>query len=140
MDGSTAEKTVTAPIAEALARGERYPEHERITVTPAAAAHIRKMVDKAQALGLRIGTKKSGCSGWMYHVALAESIGADDLAFSVPNERWWVVVDAASFPYLKGLTIDYQGEGLSRRLTYHNPNVSESCGCGESFALPATGA
>lgn len=134
---ATTESAIDQPAerAAALARGEALTENERIRVTEPAAAHIRKMVAKANALGLRVGIKRAGCSGWMYDVKLAESINSSDYAFAVPGESWVVVVDAASLPTIKGLTIDYQGEGLSRRLTYHNPNVSESCGCGESFAL-----
>jgi len=131
--------TLSAPDAQALAaaldRAASLPETARISVTAAAAAHIRKMVSKAQALGLRLGIKRSGCSGWMYQVELANEIREEDLAFSVGEEAWVVLVASADLPAIQGTTIDLAGDFLSQRLVYRNPNAQASCGCGESFAL-----
>jgi len=131
--------TLSAPDAQALAaafdRAASLPETARISVTAAAAAHIRKMVSKAQALGLRLGIKRSGCSGWMYQVELANEIREEDLAFSVGEESWVVLVASADLPAIQGTTIDLAGDSLSQRLVYRNPNAQASCGCGESFAL-----
>jgi len=131
--------TLSAPDTQALAaafdRAASLPETARISVTAAAAAHIRKMVSKAQALGLRLGIKRSGCSGWMYQVELANEIREEDLAFSVGEEPWVVLVASADLPAIQGTTIDLAGDSLSQRLVYRNPNAQASCGCGESFAL-----
>ena len=44
-----------------------------------------------------------------------------------------VVVDPKSLVYLDGIELDYVKEGLNEGFKYNNPNVKESCGCGESF-------
>ncbi len=122
-------------LAAALDRAAALPETARIAVTAAAAAHIRKMVSKAQALGLRLGVKRSGCSGWMYQVELAHEVREGDYAFSVAGEPWVVLVASTDLAAIQGTTIDLAGDFLSQRLVYHNPNAQASCGCGESFAL-----
>ena len=44
-----------------------------------------------------------------------------------------VIVDPKSLVYLNGIELDYVKEGLNEGFKYNNPNVKESCGCGESF-------
>lgn len=132
----TAVAGAAGAVTEAVARVAALAPDESIRVTPPAAAHIRKMLAKAPAaVGLRLGVKRSGCSGWMYQVTLAETVTPDDLAFPVAGEAWVVLVAESDLPMLKGTTIDLTGDALSRRLTYHNPNAQASCGCGESFAV-----
>ena len=35
---------------------------------------------------------------------------------------------------IQGTTVRLAQDGLTRRLRFDNPNVRQSCGCGESFA------
>ena len=49
-----------------------------------------------------------------------------------------IAVDAASLPYVQGTRVDLAREGLAQRLRYDNPNVRQSCGCGESFDVKAS--
>jgi iron-sulfur cluster assembly accessory protein len=46
-----------------------------------------------------------------------------------------IVVDAASLPYLQGMTLDVIDDGLNRRVRFDNPNARHSCGCSESFGV-----
>ena len=55
----------------------------------------------------------------------------DDLVFEQHGVK--VVVDPKSLVYLDGIELDYVKEGLNEGFKYNNPNVKESCGCGESF-------
>ena len=105
-----------------------------IQLTPRAVEHVRrKLRGQDHVVGLRLGVRASGCSGFAYTVGLAEQVGADDQAFEV--EDLTVVVDRKSLPFLEGMEVDFIREGLNERLTFRNPNVKEQCGCGESFAV-----
>jgi len=106
-----------------------------VQLTEAAADRVRRMLDKrGHGLGLRLGTRKSGCSGLAYVVDYADDIGADDSVFESHGVK--VVVDACSLPSLDGMEIDYvRGNLLNEGFEFRNPNVRDTCGCGESFSV-----
>lgn len=106
-----------------------------IELTPAAAQRVQTMLDKrGHGLGLRLGTRKSGCSGFAYVVDYADAVGADDLVFESHGVK--VVVDHASLPALDGMEVDFvRSNLLNEGFEFRNPNVRESCGCGESFSV-----
>ena len=104
-----------------------------INLTENAAAHVQKMLAERQdALGLRVGTRKSGCTGFAYLVDYADEIHDDDRICESLGVK--LVVDEASVPILDGLTIDFvRNNVLNEGFDFINPNVKEMCGCGESF-------
>jgi len=105
-----------------------------IQVTQRAAEHIRDALSRhGSGIGLRLGVRTSGCSGFMYTVDYAEEAGSED---TVIEERGvTVVIDRKSMPFLEGLELDFIREGLNERFSFRNPNVTAECGCGESFAV-----
>ena len=103
-----------------------------ITLTPNAADHIRNFLAKrGKGEGIRIGVKTSGCSGMAYTLEFADEILPDDLVFEGHGVK--VLVDPKSHVYLDGTELDFTKEGLQEGFKFQNPNVKESCGCGESF-------
>ncbi len=105
-----------------------------ITLTENAAKQIRKQLAKrGKGLALRIGVKKVGCSGFAYTFDYADEVHTDDQLFESYNAN--VVVDARSFPFLDGSCVDFVKEGLNDSFRFDNPNVDNTCGCGESFSL-----
>lgn len=84
-------------------------------------------------LGLRLGVRKTGCSGWAYTVQIAESIEEGDIVFEDDGIK--VVVSGDSIGFLDGSEVDFVSEGLNREFRFNNPNVTEECGCGESFTI-----
>lgn len=106
-----------------------------IQLTQAAAQRVQSMLDKrGHGLGLRLGTRKSGCSGFAYVVDYADDIRADDQVFESHGVK--VVVDPDSLPALEGMEIDYvRSNILNEGFEFRNPNVKDSCGCGESFSV-----
>ena len=106
-----------------------------IQLTDSAAQHVKQMLDKRQeGIGLRLGTRKSGCSGYAYIVDYADHITEKDSVFESNGVK--VVVDVASLSQLDGMTIDYiQTNILNAGFEFINPNVTDSCGCGESIAF-----
>ncbi|GAB1720057.1 MAG: HesB/YadR/YfhF [Nitrosospira sp.] len=105
-----------------------------ITLTENAAKQIRKQLAKrGKGLALRVGVKKSGCSGFGYTFDYADELHADDQLFESHDAS--VVVDASSLPFIDGSRIDFVKEGLNDSFRFDNPNIDSTCGCGESFNL-----
>ena len=104
-----------------------------ISLTHSAAERIRNFIDKDGGLGLRLGVKKTGCSGWAYTVELADDIRTDDTVFEQDNVK--IVITNDSLSFLDGSVIDFAAEGLGSSFQFKNPNVTDECGCGESFTI-----
>jgi len=103
-----------------------------ITMTPAAADRVRAFLsNRGKGLGLRLGVCTSGCSGMAYVLEFADELESDDQVFEDQGVK--VIVDPKSLLYLDGTVLDYTKEGLNEGFKFDNPNVKDSCGCGESF-------
>jgi iron-sulfur cluster assembly protein len=106
-----------------------------VTLTDAAANHVASMIEKrGHGLGLRLGTKKSGCSGFAYVVDYADAVDEGDQIFESNGVK--VVVDAESLDRLDGMEVDFvKSSLLNEGFEFRNPNVKSECGCGESFGV-----
>jgi iron-sulfur cluster assembly protein len=105
-----------------------------ITLTEQAARHIRSQIERSGGgVGLRLGVKKSGCSGFAYTMDIAKDVQENDTVFE--NFGAKLVVDAESLPFLEGTELLYVKEGLGHVFKFNNPNAKNQCGCGESFAV-----
>ncbi len=103
-----------------------------ISLTNAAAERVRGYLDKRDdALGLRLGVTKTGCSGYSYVINYADSMGDSDVVFEDKGVR--VIVDNDALPLIDGTEVDFVKNGLNETFSFRNPNVSGECGCGESF-------
>ena len=108
-----------------------------ITFTENAAKRIRsQLAQRGRGLGLRLGVKKVGCSGFAYTFDFADEVRAGDSAFEAHDAT--VVVDADSLRFVDGARLDFVKDGLKQMFTVDNPNVDNTCGCGESFSLKET--
>jgi len=105
-----------------------------ISLTLAAADRVRTFLTRrGHGLGLRLGVKKTGCSGFAYVVNYADDLGADDVVFEQQGVK--VIVDRDSLGYIDGTEIDFVKQGLNEAFRFRNPNVKGECGCGESFTV-----
>ena len=106
-----------------------------LSVTQNAAEHIRTMLTKrGRGIGLRLGTRKSGCSGYAYTVDYADQVGQDDLVFESQGVK--VIVARPELDRLDGMQLDYvRTNALNEGFEFNNPNVKDQCGCGESFSV-----
>jgi len=106
----------------------------KIELTESAANQIKAQIAKrGKGIGLRVGVKDAGCSGFAYTYDYADEIRADDRLFEAHDAK--LVVDAKSLETLDGSTLDYVKEGLKQIFKFTNPNVDATCGCGESFSV-----
>lgn len=106
-----------------------------VSLTESAAEHVAKMLhQRGNGLGLRIATKKSGCTGFAYVVDYADEIDEGDQVFESHGVK--VVVDTASLAKIEGMEVDFVRDNvLNQGFEFRNPNVKNMCGCGESFSV-----
>ena len=108
---------------------------EPVQVTDNAVAKVKALVEEEgnPQLKLRVFITGGGCSGFQYGFTFDEATAEDDAL--IEREGVSVVIDAMSYPYLGGATIDYT-EGLQgARFSIENPNATSTCGCGSSFSI-----
>ena len=105
-----------------------------ISVTESAARQIRQQLAKrGKGLGLRVGVKKVGCSGFAYTFDYADEVRPGDRLFETHDAK--VVVDADTLSFLDGARLDFVKDGFKQVFKFDNPNIDSTCGCGESFSL-----
>ncbi len=105
-----------------------------ISLTEKAAQQIKKQLEKrGKGLGLKLGLKKSGCSGFAYTLDYSDNIANDDTVIEAFGVK--VIVQKDDLPMIDGLQLDYRREGINEAFRFDNPNVTGTCGCGESFTI-----
>ncbi len=105
-----------------------------ITLTERAAKQISKQLSRrGSGLGLKLGVKKSGCSGFAYTLDYADAVTDEQSVFQQFGVN--VIVANSDLEFLDGTELDYSREGINEAFKFNNPNVKGTCGCGESFAV-----
>jgi iron-sulfur cluster assembly protein len=105
-----------------------------ISLTESAANRVKGfLAARGSGIGLRLGVRKTGCSGFAYVLNYAESPQPGDTVFEDRGVR--VFVDSASLGLIDGTIVDFVKQGLNEAFRFRNPNVKGECGCGESFSV-----
>jgi iron-sulfur cluster assembly protein len=105
-----------------------------ITLTEKAAQRVEKYLQsRGKGVGLKLAVKTSGCSGMAYVLEFADQIDPQDEVFESHGIK--ILVDPKSLIYIDGTELDFTKEGLNEGFKFNNPNVKDSCGCGESFTV-----
>jgi len=104
-------------------------------MTEIAADKVRGFLSQQETegeVGLRIGVRGGGCSGFQYALALDEKKEEDQV---FDHEGIRLIVDPASMRYVDGSQVDYTESLMGSGFEVKNPNVVASCGCGSSFRI-----
>ena len=105
-----------------------------ISLTESAAERVSSYLEKrGHGVGLRVGVKPTGCSGYSYVVNYADEIGGEDIVFEDRGVK--IVVDPEALELIDGTEVDFIKNGLNEAFSFKNPNVTGECGCGESFNI-----
>ena len=105
-----------------------------ITLTEKAAQRVEKYLEsRGKGVGLKLAVKTTGCSGMAYVLEFADEIPSDDHIFESHGIK--IMVNPKSLIYIDGTELDFAREGLNEGFQFNNPNVKDSCGCGESFTV-----
>lgn len=94
-------------------------------------ALLKSEEQKPSEAFLRVEVKKGGCSGLSYKMDFDTTSRDGDQIFESNGQK--IAVDAQSFLYLIGMTLDYSGGLNGKGFVFNNPNASKNCGCGSSF-------
>ena len=113
----------------------RRPRPKVVTLTPAAAARVKEIMDRADKpyAGLRVGVKSGGCAGSEYIFEYAAEKGPIDEV--VEDQGVTILIDPKAVLFLIGTEIDYETTKLSSKFVFNNPNETDACGCGESVTI-----
>ena len=104
-----------------------------ITFTEAAKKHVQSFFNTPQS-ALRIGIKKTGCSGYAYLVDIVEQAREQDLAFVEQEIPVYLASDCLAL--IQGTILDFvEKSSGQKQLVFNNPNAEDFCGCGESFTI-----
>ena len=106
-----------------------------VTLTDIATEKVRGFLAQQEAegeVGLRVGVRGGGCSGFQYALALDEK-KEDDHVFDHDGIR--LLVDPASLQYVDGSQVDFTESLMGSGFEVNNPNVVAACGCGSSFRV-----
>jgi iron-sulfur cluster assembly accessory protein len=105
-----------------------------VQLSQAALDHARSQLQKEGALGMRLGVKKSGCSGFMYTLDWVKQPNPDDKVYTLADG---VVLYVAQqdLEVVRGTEVDFVIEGLNASIKFKHPGAKSMCGCGESFGF-----
>ena len=104
-----------------------------ITLTDSAVRRVASYLEKRGGVGMRLGVKKTGCSGFSYVVDYADQTSPEDVVFEQHGIK--VLVSRDHLALLDGTRVDFVRKGLNEFFQFDNPNVKDACGCGESFTV-----
>jgi len=105
-----------------------------ITLTENASKKMQDALDyRGRGIGMRIGVRTSGCSGFAYVLEFADQLFEGDL--EIDDRGVTLVINKKDLVYLQGMQIDYAKKGLNEGFEFSNPNEKARCGCGESFTV-----
>jgi len=103
-------------------------------VTDIAKKKIRQqLTSRGKGIGIRIGIKTTGCSGYAYNLEFADTVNAEDNVYYFDD--FTILVDPKSNTLLEGIIVDYQIQGFNEGFEFINPLEKARCGCGESFTI-----
>ena len=135
VDSSNSIAKATSPTTPTIPKSKTKfnfkPLKVAVTLTPTAIEKLAQLQQGPNKKYIRIGTKSKGCAGMVYHLEYVDGKGKFDE--QVEQDGVAVLVDNKALFSIIGSEMDWVEDRLSSRFVFKNPNVKESCGCGESF-------
>ena len=112
-----------------------------ILITNDAIEQISNLLkNQTDKKALRVGVRSGGCSGMSYTMDFigGDEINVDDKVYDYSlnsKQSFQVVCDPKSLLYIYGMQLDFSKELIGGGFNFVNPNASQTCGCGSSFAV-----
>lgn len=106
-----------------------------VLLRPAAVTRIQDLYQRQEnGKILKIGLRTRGCSGSSYTMEFVKE--KERLDEMVEQDGVKLIIDGRALLSVLGSEIDYVQDKLSAQFVFYNPNVQETCGCGQSFLAP----
>ena len=112
-----------------------------ILITDTAMEQLARLcLEQGKSKVLRVGVRSGGCSGMSYTMDFVEhsDVQTDDeiYKYKIPDGKSFdVVCDPKSLLYIYGMQLDFSKELIGGGFNFINPNATQTCGCGSSFAV-----
>ena len=105
-----------------------------VNLTDLAVEKVRELIaaEDDPNLALRMAVRPGGCSGFSYEMYFDSQVDDTDIVEEYGDVR--VLVDPQSAEMVRGATLDYKDGLMGAGFAIDNPNVTRSCGCGNSFS------
>jgi len=121
-------------MVRAVKRRSLIPSKAALTLTPSAENRVKQLIkDQPKYIGLKIGVKTRGCNGMSYVLDYAEK--KEKLDEEVLQNGVKLFIDKKAQMTLLGTEMDFQDSKLASEFVFNNPNITGTCGCGESFSV-----
>ena len=144
MTSEAATPTAT-PTATSTASGTAAAHTDRdgrgILISESAMRQLAGLMQQqGEAKLLRVGVRSGGCSGMSYTMDFIDrqAIRTDDEVYTYEPEQapaFQVVCDPKSLLYIYGMQLDFSSALIGGGFNFTNPNATQTCGCGSSFAV-----
>eukprot|EP00092_Neocalanus_flemingeri_P029418 GFUD01031943.1.p1 GENE.GFUD01031943.1~~GFUD01031943.1.p1 ORF type:complete len:135 (-),score=22.52 GFUD01031943.1:200-604(-) len=127
-------RAAATATVRAVKRRSLLPTRAALTLTPQAVSRIKELTAGIPScLGMRIGVRQRGCNGLSYTLDYAEKKEKFDEV--VTQDGVSIYIDKKAQLSILGTEMDYQETKLASEFVFNNPNISGTCGCGESFSV-----
>lgn len=142
--GATPKMLADAAAPQVAARPPPAPKVEKprpkirstkaaLSIAPRAVTRLRSLLSGPTPQLIRIGVRNKGCAGLSYHLEYVEKPGRFDEV--VEQDGVKVLIDSKALFSIIGSEMDWSEDPLSTKFTFKNPNITDACGCGESFTV-----
>lgn len=129
-----AQKGQVAPTKPLRPRRYKFgPRKATIKLSPSAVSHLKDLLNQPEPKYIRIGTTAKGCSGLAYKLEYVDK--PSTLDEQVVQDGVTVLIDNKALLNIIGSEMDWLEDKLNQRFIFKNPNITEQCGCGESFSV-----
>ena len=112
-------------------------ERGQLSMTDQAALFFNREFEEKNmhgfAVRMRVVQGDCNCNDYSYQIEFTNEAIESDLIFTSQGHS--IICDPQSYPFLKGLVLDYEGDENNGGLRLFNPNAKKSCGCGSSFSV-----
>ena len=111
-----------------------------LSTAPAMKQLAARMQQQGNGKVLRVGVRSGGCSGMSYTMDFIDAgeVRGDDERYTYEPEgapAFEVVCDPKSLLYIYGMQLDFSTALIGGGFNFTNPNATQTCGCGSSFAV-----
>lgn len=129
-----ASRTAATATVRAVKRRSLIPTKAALTLTNSAVMQIKNLLsNQPQSIGLRIGVRQRGCNGMSYTLDYANK--KEKFDEEVAQDGVKIYIDKKAQLSILGTEMDFQDSKLASEFVFNNPNITGTCGCGESFSV-----
>ncbi|KGG51432.1 iron-sulfur assembly protein 1 [Mitosporidium daphniae] len=131
--------SISAKTLQGWPSPSMMPALGAVTSKPSAVARIRELqtqFDDGKPPILKIGIRSKGCSGNSYNLSWIFDIASESKGTEIiEQDGIKIAIEPRALISIIGSEVEWVEDKLSSQFLFANPNVKETCGCGQSFTI-----